>query len=300
MKEKFLVVCGGTGGHVFPANMIAKIFGGDLFVEKRIFNKIRSHLQDGAQFFELHYTIWSILLNIYRFYWLVEQYDVVLGTGSVYTIPALIAGFLRQKTLLVHEQNATIGYANQFAIYFLGANLLSSFENTGGYNFGIPIQANVVTTYNGPPYILVFAGSLGSDFMDSLAPAISNYAKKHNLIVYHQARNMEKVQAIYGSMGKVEQFFSNFNYLLEHASLVISRAGASTISYLQLLNKRAILIPFAGAQCDHQLLNAQWSGFPHLEEKNIDFLSEHLKNIAPQGPSSMVLKIVQEEEHLLQ
>jgi len=52
-------------------------------------------------------------------------------------------------------------------------------------------------------------------------------------------------------------FISNMDMAYRAADLVVSRAGASSISELQLLGKAAILVPSPNVAEDHQTKNAQ-------------------------------------------
>ena len=52
-------------------------------------------------------------------------------------------------------------------------------------------------------------------------------------------------------------FISNMDMAYRAANLVVSRAGASSISELQLLGKAAILVPSPNVAEDHQTKNAQ-------------------------------------------
>jgi UDP-N-acetylglucosamine--N-acetylmuramyl-(pentapeptide) pyrophosphoryl-undecaprenol N-acetylglucosamine transferase len=44
---------------------------------------------------------------------------------------------------------------------------------------------------------------------------------------------------------------------LANAHLVIARAGASTVTELQIAGRPAVLVPFAAAADDHQMANAE-------------------------------------------
>jgi UDP-N-acetylglucosamine--N-acetylmuramyl-(pentapeptide) pyrophosphoryl-undecaprenol N-acetylglucosamine transferase len=56
---------------------------------------------------------------------------------------------------------------------------------------------------------------------------------------------------------EVAAFFSDMGQRLAAAHLVISRAGASSVTELQVAGRPAILIPFAAAADDHQSANAE-------------------------------------------
>ncbi len=56
---------------------------------------------------------------------------------------------------------------------------------------------------------------------------------------------------------EVAPFFKDMGQRLGAAHLVISRAGASSVTELQVAGRPAILIPFAAAADDHQTANAE-------------------------------------------
>src|SRR5262249_2705390 len=56
---------------------------------------------------------------------------------------------------------------------------------------------------------------------------------------------------------EVAPFFTDMGQRLGAAHLVISRAGASSVTELQVAGRPAILIPFAAAADDHQTANAE-------------------------------------------
>jgi len=55
---------------------------------------------------------------------------------------------------------------------------------------------------------------------------------------------------------EVAAFFTDMGQRLGAAHLVISRAGASSVTELQVAGRPAILVPFAAAADDHQRKNA--------------------------------------------
>jgi UDP-N-acetylglucosamine--N-acetylmuramyl-(pentapeptide) pyrophosphoryl-undecaprenol N-acetylglucosamine transferase len=56
---------------------------------------------------------------------------------------------------------------------------------------------------------------------------------------------------------EVAAFFKDMGQRLGAAHLVIGRAGASTVTELQVAGRPAVLVPFAAAADDHQTANAE-------------------------------------------
>ena len=109
--------------------------------------------------------------------------------------------------------------------------------------------------------ILVIGGSLGARTLNlSMAAALEELSGMDLQVVwqtgkvYHaeakaKAEQVENVQ--------VHDFIKRMDLAYAAADLVISRAGASSISELCIVGKPAILVPFPFAAEDHQTKNAQ-------------------------------------------
>ena len=71
---------------------------------------------------------------------------------------------------------------------------------------------------------------------------------------------MDRTTAVYGELGveaELRGFFEDLPDRLDLATLVISRAGASSIADITVIGRPAILIPYAAATDDHQAANAR-------------------------------------------
>jgi UDP-N-acetylglucosamine--N-acetylmuramyl-(pentapeptide) pyrophosphoryl-undecaprenol N-acetylglucosamine transferase len=112
--------------------------------------------------------------------------------------------------------------------------------------------------------LLVFGGSQGASLFARLVPAAVAQLPEHlraGLTVAQQAREGEvaEVSAAYAASGVVAEvapFFDDLPQRIASASLVIARAGASTIAELTAIGRPSILVPYAAAMDDHQTANA--------------------------------------------
>jgi len=110
-----------------------------------------------------------------------------------------------------------------------------------------------------------FGGSQGASiFSNAPVKAIAALpeAIRRRLVVTHQARDkeMEAVKAGYAAAGvrtDVAPFFKDLPARMAAAHLVISRAGASTVTELAAIGRPSILVPLAIAMDDHQTGNAR-------------------------------------------
>jgi UDP-N-acetylglucosamine--N-acetylmuramyl-(pentapeptide) pyrophosphoryl-undecaprenol N-acetylglucosamine transferase len=113
--------------------------------------------------------------------------------------------------------------------------------------------------------ILMLGGSLGAATLNkSIVSALDKLRKDENVQVLWQCgkyyfKDMQKLQ----TEGKIPHnihlmdFISRMDYAYSVADLIISRAGAGSISEFSLLGKAVILVPSPNVAEDHQTKNAQ-------------------------------------------
>ena len=111
--------------------------------------------------------------------------------------------------------------------------------------------------------LLIIGGSLGARTInEAIKAALPTLAKSEIKVVWQTGKYYyESCQAAWEAAGKpknveVHDFLSDMPDRYAQADLVISRAGASSISELCLLGKPAILVPSPNVAEDHQTHNA--------------------------------------------
>mgnify|MGYP000754102962 FL=1 len=133
-------------------------------------------------------------------------------------------------------------------------------ESAGAITTGNPILFNPIPK-NRPKSVknlLVLGGSLGAKKINQTIPQIKTCVN-----IWHQTgeNHLEEVRVLYKKSqhygAKIEPFIGNMAEAYAWADLVISRAGAMTISELIASNSLAILIPFPYAIDNHQKVNAE-------------------------------------------
>ena len=110
--------------------------------------------------------------------------------------------------------------------------------------------------------ILIIGGSLGAQSineavlgnMDKIAAANIHVIWQTGAIYYEQIQN-KIIDKKPGNL-QIHQFLSRMDLAYAAADLVISRAGAGTISELCLVGKPSILVPSPNVAEDHQTKNA--------------------------------------------
>lgn len=206
----------------------------------------------------------------------------VVGFGGYPTFPPLVAARLRRIPSALHEQNAVLGRANKALARRVTA-IATSFENVAGVddnvrsklrNTGNPVRDIVIDWSSrayrqpgpeGPFNLLVFGGSQGARFFSDAVPAALAALPetlRRNLFVTQQAReeDLARVEQAYAGSGiraNVAAFFKNLPEEMAKSSLVIGRAGASTVAELTVIGRPSILVPLPHALDNDQLNNAK-------------------------------------------
>ncbi len=295
---KIVIGAGGTGGHVFPAQALArevKKRGGSviLFTDDRGARFISDfpaeevvilpngnirqgspteRLKAGSQLLAGVGKALSHLKN--------SRSDATVGFGGYPSFPAGVASFLLRKPLYLHEQNVILGKTNRFLGRF-AKKILLSFPNTKNIPnraisvvTGNPIRENIyihkATPYTFPVTeefrILITGGSQGARFFTEFFPQAFELLPLHlkkRLLVVHQAggENPEALQKSYENAGvrsDIRKFIDNMGEEITRSALCVARAGASSISELTAIGRPAILIPLPTAADDQQTLNAKY------------------------------------------
>lgn len=313
IKKTIVLVGGGTGGHLFPAIAVGqdlcKQYNVILLTDRRCVQYLHKSypfiidvLNITKPVSKIYGKVLFAVQNISIFFQLLYKFlklkpTLVVGFGSyVSFLPLLVAKILGIKIML-HEQNAHIGYVNKLFINCADKVMLS-FDSTKGADqnqrnnivvTGNPIRheitnyRNTEINYDSDPFtILVVGGSQGSVFLNQVVSQalllikteyqnVLNQLKNtysvsrtelSKIIVFHQAHENyhEELDKIYSELDlkySINSFFSNLPEIYSKSHLVISRSGASTISELIELSKPSILIPLPNSAHNHQVYNAQ-------------------------------------------
>ena len=135
---------------------------------------------------------------------------------------------------------------------------------------GNPVRQNLTTgtrRKDGHPSLLIIGGSLGARTInEAMIAAISGQQsaisnQKIHIVWQTGKAYYERCQAAWEAAGcpaniEVHDFLSDMPDRYAQADLIISRAGASSISEICLLGKPAILVPSPNVAEDHQTHNA--------------------------------------------
>ena len=291
---KIIITTGGTGGHIFPAEAIAKglVTAGYevVFVtDKRgaSFRKLteiptkviaatsvtgRSFLGKIGALFILG---WGAVQAAW--YMLSHRPDMVIGVGGYASLPAVrMAQFLRIPTV-IHEQNAVLGRANRMLAPRVKM-IATAFADTkrvppgiSTFLVGQPVRDAILQKLNTPYpednvfHLLITGGSQGARFLSRELPkALLKLpdSVRSQMAITQQARpeDVDDLQKLYQDAGfyatTVQSFFDNIPELLARSNLVIGRAGSSTLAELAIVGRPGIYVPLPTSADNHQFENA--------------------------------------------
>lgn len=209
--------------------------------------------------------------------------DVVVGTGGYVSGPVLYAAQQMGIPTVIHEQNSVVGVTNKFlarkvtkvGVAFPAA--LPAFKDNLATVVGNPRAQEVVDgqgSFNwdelglsaNVPTVLVFGGSQGAiKINDSMVATLNDFAEKpYQVIFVTGAKRYEDVKQQMTdrkiNVAKniaVVPYISNMPQLMPRVSLVVGRAGATSLAEQTALGKPMILIPSPYVTNDHQTKNAR-------------------------------------------
>ncbi len=205
--------------------------------------------------------------------------DIIFGVGGYVTGPVVTAGKNLGIPVVLHEQNSVPGLANRKLGRMANRVCLSlpgsgtEFPQDKILYTGNPVRSKILelagkpdSRKNGKRTLLILGGSQGAQAVNGLiTEALGSFtdAQLQKIRVIHQTgdRDEDQVRKAYQQRGvdaEVARFFMQMHEVYEHADLVVSRAGATTLSEIAVLGKPAILIPYPYAADNHQEKNGQY------------------------------------------
>jgi UDP-N-acetylglucosamine--N-acetylmuramyl-(pentapeptide) pyrophosphoryl-undecaprenol N-acetylglucosamine transferase len=292
-----LLAAGGTGGHVFPAEALARTLiarghsvrlatdprgraFGDRLPEVPVDAVRSATVAPGlvgklktATLLGLGYLDARAVLRRHR-------PAAVVGFGGYPSAPTVLAASRAGIPVLLHEQNALLGRVNRW-LAGRAAAIATGFplQSVGQENRRVEVTGNPVRpaiaakgnapypapTEDGRLTLLVLGGSQGARVFSELIPAavaLLPEALRIRLSIVQQCRpeDIDSCRGRYAAIGAdatLSTFFDDVPERLAAAQLVICRSGASTVAELATIGRPAILVPYPFAMDDHQTANAK-------------------------------------------
>lgn len=218
------------------------------------------------------------------YYLLRERPDAVLSFGGYVALPVIMAAWLLRIPVVTHEQTTNPGLANRL-IARVARKICVSFPDTGAMfgaanskveYTGLPVRESVFSPPDAPsfavpetknrPILFIAGGSTGSVSVNTvLYEALPQLLEQFTVIHQVGRLSIEKAEGIKKSLGRHRESYMPFAYLsqtdyawvLSHASLIVGRSGANTVTEVAISGKPAIFIPLPWSAGEEQLRNAE-------------------------------------------
>ncbi len=201
--------------------------------------------------------------------------DVVIGAGGYVTGPVIWAAKKLGKKTFIHEQNSVVGLSNKYLTKYADkvgvsfASTMECFPKDKVVLTGNPCseKALKMKKANKEDYklsknkklVLIVMGSLGSKTVnDKITSFLNAFKGKDYEVVfvtgnsyYEKVKNMKVPENV-----KITPFIYEMPSLMKATDLMVTRAGASTISEILVLGVPSIFVPSPYVTNNHQYKNA--------------------------------------------
>ena len=309
---RVIISAGGTGGHIYPALAIVNkikekepnseflYIGTHDRMEKDIvpkynipFEQIEIYGFNRKKLFKNFKTINCLIKANKKCKKIIKDFnpDIVIGVGGYVTVPVVkTAKKLGYKTF-IHEQNSVPGKANTYLsnyVDLIGISFNSSknyFPKNKVIMTGNPCSEDALNVkecdkkefnLSDKPLILFVMGSLGaSKVNDFLIKTMSLFNNKDYEILYVTGKSdYDKIKQInFPKNVKVVPYVEKITRVMKKTDIIVTRAGASTLSEIIALKLPSIIIPSPYVPNNHQFKNAQdlvkQNAAIMIEEKNL-------------------------------
>ncbi len=220
-----------------------------------------------------NWTAWQAARQMMRD----ERPSVVIGLGGYASAPLVWQAARASCPVVLLEQNVIPGRATRWLSRSASLVCTSFVEAGDRLPRGIKVEvtgnpvrreiaefaSQLATAPASPRELLVLGGSQGADSLNEAVVAALRLLgeARSGWRVVHQtgARQVEAMRRAYAELAidaVVEPFFDDVFARYRAASLVVSRAGATTLAELACCGLPMILLPYPHAADDHQRANA--------------------------------------------
>ncbi|GAB3705347.1 undecaprenyldiphospho-muramoylpentapeptide beta-N-acetylglucosaminyltransferase [Spirosoma flavus] len=209
------------------------------------------------------------------------QPDVAVGVGGYASGPLLLAASLKGVPTLIQEQNSYAGLTNK-ALARWAKRICVAYPGMEAFFpadklklTGNPVRSDIqfadqqivagrelFALEETRPTVLIIGGSQGARTINECIEAgLQRFVDAGVQVIWQTgagfiSRAREVVAAVGSPLVKAYDFIYDMDKAYAVANIVISRAGALSVSELCLVGRPAILVPFPAASEDHQTKNA--------------------------------------------
>ncbi|KQC32820.1 UDP-diphospho-muramoylpentapeptide beta-N-acetylglucosaminyltransferase [Nonlabens sp. YIK11] len=203
--------------------------------------------------------------------------DVAIGTGGYASGPLLFMAHKKSVPTLIQEQNSYAGITNKLLAKKVDKVCVASdhmerfFPKNKIVFTGNPVRRDLVDQKTSKAEalqhfgfedtnkktLLVLGGSLGAHRINQLIESQLEELQQDTQIIWQCGKlYYDQYKKHDGNTVKVNAFLNRMDLAYAAADIIISRAGAGTISELALIGKPVIFIPSPHVAEDHQTKNA--------------------------------------------
>ena len=325
---RIIIASGGTGGHIYPAITLAQALqkaghkitfvGSTGRMEKDVipaagFDYIGLDMKiPGGSLINKANSFVSIVKAYYKCREIVKDYDLAIGFGNYISVPLVMAARNRGLKTVIHEQNSFAGKANKYLDQKVDLVIGSyeenkkTFKNPHTLILGNPQSSKAFNIKKDPEVLLnlgldpdkktvvIFMDSLGSQTVNKVVIEYLNSLKGDYQVIYASGKqNYAKARAAVKKKDYicVKEAVDGVK-VMANSSLLVSRAGATTLSEICAMGMPSILIPSPYVPNNHQFYNAM-----ALIDKNAALLLEE-KDLSPASLKAIIEKSINDEELL--
>jgi UDP-N-acetylglucosamine--N-acetylmuramyl-(pentapeptide) pyrophosphoryl-undecaprenol N-acetylglucosamine transferase len=292
---KFIISGGGTGGHIFPAIAIAKGLQQNhpdcdiLFIGANNRMEMEKVPQEGYRIIGLDIAglkrslspanfivAWKFIKSYFEAKKIVQDFqpDCVIGTGGYASLAVLYAAGKNNFKSVIWEGNGFAGLTNKIlakntTTICTGFPGMEKFFPANKIVFtGNPVRKEILNIPNkevgvshfgldiSKPIIFITGGSLGARTINNaIQGSLHKFIENGIQLIWQTGKNFDPVVND-STLIKSMPFLRDMNMAYAAADLVISRAGALSISEIAVAGKASILVPSPNVTDDHQTQNA--------------------------------------------
>lgn len=353
---RVVISAGGSGGHIYPAlaiiNKIKEEEPNSEFLyigtHDRMENDIIPKYNIPFKTIEIYGMYRNIFKNIktVRYFLkgikkskkLIKEFnpDIVIGVGGYVTTPVLYAAHKLGYKTFIHEQNSIPGKANKFVANFADRIAVSfpsskdAFDASKVVITGNPVSDDALKRPaakkkefgldENKKLVLFVMGSQGASTVNNcILESMNKFKNKDYEILFVTGKadfdsiNKHK----FPDNVKVVPYIDGMTRIMKKTDIIVTRAGASTLSEIMTLGVPSILIPSPYVPNNHQFINAMdlvnSNAAEILEEKDLTSASlvqkidklisdekkqqemkKNLKSLAIQGSADAIYKAIRE------
>ena len=260
----------------------------------------------------------KLIQSLYKAKKIIKEFqpNVVIGTGGFASGPTLFMANKKQIPSLIQEQNSFPGITNKLlakkvkkiCVAYDGLEIFFPKEKI--IKTGNPVRQDLLEISNkrkegiqfykldeNKKTLIVLGGSLGARVINqTIEKNIENILANNVQVIWQSGKLYYEDYKKYNEMKgvQVHSFVQKMDLLYAAADIIISRAGAGSISELCIVGKPVIFIPSPNVAEDHQTKNAlavtKQNAALMIKENELENFQEILNDLINDGEKQNLLK----------